>query len=253
MKRGYFMGLLEGKVAIVTGGGSGIGKGIAKIFSQENCAVVIAGRNKNRLSATSAELMQNRGEVVSIPTDVTRTEQVDQLFEKTIERFGRLDILVNNAGAFGGGRIDKIADETWHRIIATTINGTFFCSRKAFKIMKDSGGGRIINIGSVAAYRPREHSAPYSTGKAAIASLTHCIALDGREFGITASCLNPGNTLVERRADGRPGTGRDEGAEAMITVEDIARTVLLMATLSPDANLLEAVVLPIKMKYIGRG
>lgn len=247
------MGLLDGKVAIVTGGGSGIGKGIAKIFSQENCAVVIAGRNEDRLNAASVELRQNKGDVVSIPTDVTRTEQVDLLFEKTIERFGKLDILVNNAGAFGGGRIDGISDETWHRIMTTTINGTFFCSRKAFKIMKDSGGGRIINIGSVAANRPREHSAPYSTSKAAVAALTQCIALDGREFGITASCLNPGNTRVERRADGRPGTGRDEGAEEMISVEDIARTVLLMATLSPNANMLEAVVLPIKMKYIGRG
>jgi len=247
------MGLLDGKVAIVTGGGSGIGKGIAKIFSQENCSVVIAGRNESRLNAASVELRQHKGKVVSIPTDVTRKEQVELLFEKTMERFGKLDILVNNAGAFGGGRIDEISDETWHRIIATTINGTFYCSRKAFKIMKDSGGGRIINIGSVAASRPREHSAPYSTSKAAIASLTHCIALDGREFGITASCLNPGNTLVERRADGRPGTGRDEGTEEMISVEDIARTALLMATLSPDANMLEAVVLPIKMKYIGRG
>lgn len=247
------MGLLEGKVAIVTGGGTGIGKEIAKTFSRESCAVIIAGRNENRLNAALTELRQNNDKVASIPTDVSRVEQVDQLFEKTIERFKRLDILVNNAGAFGSGRIDEITDETWQRIISTNINGTFFCSRKAFKIMKDSGGGRIINIGSVAANRPREHSAPYSIGKAAIASLTHCIALDGREFGITASCLNPGNTLVQRRADGRPGTGRDEGAEAMITVEDIARTVLLMVTLSPDANMLEAVVLPIKMKYIGRG
>lgn len=247
------MGLLEGKVAIITGGGSGIGKAIARIFLEEDCSVIIAGRDEERLHRAGRELGKKGSVLVAIPTDVTILAQVKALFQRTIERFGRLDLLVNSAGAFGGSRIDEITDEMWNRVISTNLTGAFFCTREAFRIMKDAGGGRIINIGSIAVKRPREHSAPYTASKAAVWALTQCTALDGREFGISASCLNPGNTQVERRTEGRPQTGRDQGAEPIISVEEIARTALLMATLSPEASMLEAVVLPIKQKYIGRG
>lgn len=248
------MGLLDGKTAIVTGGGSGIGKGIAKIFHSEGCSVVIAGRNSDRLRTAVDEIGEDSDRFLAIPTDVTDTGQVSALFERTMEAFGSMDILVNNAGAFGGGRIDEITDETWDRVISTIVTGTFLCTREAFRIMKDAGGGRIVNIGSIAAQRARDHSAPYTTAKNAIWGLTQCTALDGREFGITASCLHPGNTSVERRRPGSSSdTGRDLGPEPMITVEDMARTALLMVTLSPEANMLETVVLPISQKYIGRG
>jgi NAD(P)-dependent dehydrogenase (short-subunit alcohol dehydrogenase family) len=254
MKGVSIMGLLDGKTAIVTGGGSGIGKGIARIFLSEGCSVAIAGRSSDRLKAAADEIGNDENRILAVPTDVTDSGQVSALFNKIMETFGRLDILVNNAGAFGGGRIDEITDETWDRVISTIVTGTFLCTREAFKIMKDAGGGRIVNIGSIAAKRARDYSAPYTAGKHAIWGLTQCTALDGREFGITASCLNPGNTSVERR---RPGdtsdTGRDQGPEPMITVEDMARTALLMVTLSPEANMLETVVLPASQKYIGRG
>ena len=247
------MGQLDGKVAIVTGGGTGIGKGIARIFLKEGCSVVIAARNAERLNATAKELSQDGLPLEAISTDVTDVNQVKALFQKTMDRFGRLDILVNNSGAFGGGRIDELTDETWNRVLSTNVTGPFLCTREAFKIMKEAGGGRIINIGSIAVKRAREHSAPYTTSKAAVWALTQCTALDGREFGISASCLNPGNTLVERRGDGHPATGLDTGVEPMISVDDIARIALLMASLPPEANMLEAVVLPVKQKYIGRG
>lgn len=247
------MGLLEGKVAVITGGASGIGKGIAGIFLAEGCSVVVAGRNAERLSAAARELGQGGLPVKAVSTDVTDSAQVNALFQKTMERFGRLDILVNNAGAFGGGRIDRITDDTWRQVIGTNLTGAFFCTREAFKIMKEAGGGRIINIGSIAAKRPRQHSAPYTSSKAAIWALTQCTSLDGRDFGIAASCLHPGNTAVERRADGHADSGRDQGAEVMIPIEDMAKTALLMATLSAEANMLETVVLPIKQEYIGRG
>jgi len=247
------MGLLDGKVAIVTGGGSGIGKGIANIFLAEGCSVVIAARNAERLNAAAQALGQGGLPVTAVPTDVTDSAQVNALFRKTMDRFGRLDILVNNAGAFGGGRIDTITDDAWNQVIGTCLTGAFFCTREAFKIMKDAGGGRIINIGSIAAKRPRHYSAPYTSSKAAVWALTQCTALDGRDFGIAASCLHPGNTAVERRADGHADSGRDQGAEVMIDVEEIAKTALLMATLSAGANMLETVVLPVKQEYIGRG
>ena len=248
------MGHLEGRAAIVTGGGTGIGKGIARIFASEGCDVVIASRNAERLAEAAEELSAHGTRVVPVPTDVTSESDVKHLFARTMEELGRVDILVNNSGAFDGGRVDLVSTEAWNRVIETNVTGPFLCTREAFAIMKDAGGGRIINIGSISAQRTRMHSAPYSTSKNAIWGLTQSTALDGREFGITASCLHPGNTEVERRGPGTvSSTGLNEDGEPMISVEEMARTVLLMVTLPPEANMLEAIVLPVTQKYIGRG
>jgi len=247
------MGTLSGKVAVVTGGGSGIGKGIAKALAGEGCAVVLASRSRERLEGAAAEIVAAGGEATAFPADVTDEEQVKGLFHATLQRYGRLDILVNSPGAFEGGRIDQLSLAAWKHVLDTNLTGPFLCTREAFAIMKDAGGGRIINVGSISAHRARMHSAPYTTSKFGIWGLTQCTALDGREFGIAASCIQPGNTLVERRSDGRTRSGRDEGPEPMIAVEDVARVALLMATLPPEVNLLEATVLPVTQTYIGRG
>lgn len=246
-------GMLKGKVALVTGGGSGIGAAIAEAFAKEGCTVVITGRTKEKLENTVKRLSSVGGAVVPMVNDVTDSKQVATLFSDVMAQFGRLDILVNNASIFGGARFDLMTDDLWHKMMGTGLDGTFYCSREAFKIMKDNGGGRIINIGSVAAFRPREFGSAYSACKAAVVALTNSIALEGREFNIAASCLHPGNTLVERRADGHPATGKDEGIEDMISAHDIARTALVMATLPEGTNMLEAVVMPLSMKYLGRG
>ncbi|MCH7982695.1 MAG: SDR family oxidoreductase [Chloroflexi bacterium] len=250
------MGQLDGKVAIVTGGGSGIGKGIAKAFVEEGCTVVIAARNADRLHAAAKELGGDAGAagpVVAIPTDVTNEEQMVNLFSKTMEWFGRLDILVSNSGAFDGAPVEDLTMEQWQRVLQVNVTGPFLGAREAFKIMKKQGGGRIINIGSISAQRPRHSSLPYSTSKYAVTGLTHSLALEGRDFGIAVSVLHPGNVMVERRADGKSTTGRDEGVEPMISTADMARTALLMATLPADANMLEAIVLPLGQDYLGRG
>ena len=247
------MGQLDGRVAIVTGGGSGIGKAIAAALCAEGCSVVIAGRNAERLLDAASKVEGTGLKVVAIPTDVTDQAQVATLFRQTIDHFGGLDILVNNAAVFDSGRIDQVSLEAWNHVIGTNVTGAFLCTREAFRIMKDDGGGRIVNIGSISAQRPRAHSAPYATSKHAIWGLTLSTALDGREFGITASCVHPGNVMVERRADGHARAGRDEGAETMISTEEIARTVLFMVTLPPEANMLEAIVLPVRQPYLGRG
>jgi NAD(P)-dependent dehydrogenase (short-subunit alcohol dehydrogenase family) len=247
------MGQLDGKVAIITGGGSGIGKGIAKAFVDEGCAVVIAARGAERLEAAAVELSSNGGTVVAIQTDVTNEEQMVSLFAKTMEQFGKLDILVNNSGAFDGGPVEDLTMVQWQRVMQVNVTGPFLGSREAFKIMKKQGGGRIINIGSIAAQKPRHSSAPYTTSKHAVWGLTQSLALEGRDHGIAVSALHPGNVWVERRGDGKSSTGRDEGPEPLISTADMGKTALVMATLSPDANMLEAIVLPLGQDYLGRG
>jgi len=243
------MAKLVGKVALVTGGNRGIGKGIALGLGLEGAALVLVARGAEELEKTRAELVARCFQVLPLVADITQEAQVREVFAKTVERFGRLDILVNNAGAFDGGPIDELTLETWDKVMAVNLRGPFLCTREAFRLMKKQGGGRIINIGSISAQRVRPGSAPYSVSKHGIWGLTQVTALEGRDFGITCSCLHPGNTLVERRQH----SGKNEDDEPMMTVEELAQTAVLMATLPPHVNMLEAIVLPAGQMYVGRG
>ncbi|MCC2669872.1 MAG: short-chain dehydrogenase/reductase [Armatimonadetes bacterium] len=243
------MARLEGKVAIVTGGNRGIGAGIARAFAREGAAVVLAARDAEKLQQTAAELEATGATVLGVPTDVTDEAGVESLFQQAMERFGRVDILVNNAGAFDGGPIDELSLETWEKVMAVNLRGPFLCTRAAFRIMKAQGGGRIINVASISAQRVRMNSGPYSTSKHGLWGLTQCTALEGRPFGIAASCLHPGNTENDRRA--LRATEADQ--EPMMTCDELAETALLMASLPPHVNMLEAIVLPVEQLYVGRG
>ena len=238
---------LEGKVALVTGASKGIGKGIARALATEGAALVITARGRTLLNEAANEIAALNVDVLAETADVAETDHVDHLFERLMNRFGRLDIVVNNAGAFEGGPIDELETETWDRVIATNLRGPFLCTRAAMRIMKQQRGGRIINIGSISAQRVRPHSAPYSTSKFGLTGLTHTTALEGREYGITCGCLHPGNVLVERREDG------DEDPEPMMAVDEIAQVALLMAVLPPHVQMLESIVLPREQLYLGRG
>jgi len=246
------MGKLDGKVAIVTGGGTGIGKGIARAFVGEGCKVVIAARDIGRLESAAAEIGVG-GTVVPVQTDVTDEGSVVALFENTLEQFDRLDILVNNSGIVAGGEIGDIPVDRWDAVMAVNVRGVFLCTREAFKIMKAAGGGRIINIGSISSHRPREGSSPYTTSKHAITGLTRSTALDGRPYGISCGQLNPGNTAVEWRTAGEQAEGMPLTVEPMIQVPDMAGAALCMATLPPEANVLELTMLPVTQPYVGRG
>jgi NAD(P)-dependent dehydrogenase (short-subunit alcohol dehydrogenase family) len=243
------MPALVSKVALITGGNRGIGKGIALGLGLEGAALVLVGRGAEELEKTRSELVARCFQVLPIVADVTDEKQVLDIFAKTIERFSRLDILVNNAGAFDGGPIDELSLETWDKVMAVNLRGPFLCTREAFRIMKKQGGGRIINIGSISAQRVRPGSAPYSTSKHGIWGLTQVTALEGRDFGITCGCLHPGNVRVERRQN----SGKTEDEEPMMSIEELAQTAVLMATLPPHVNMLEAIVLPMGQKYVGRG
>lgn len=243
------MGKLDDKVAIVTGASRGIGEAIALAFAREGCAVALGARDAGRLAAVSRRVEAAGGAALAVPADVTDEAQVEALFAATMERFGRLDILVNNAGAFDGGPLDELSLATWEKVMAVNLRGPFLCTRAAFRIMKRQGGGRILNVASISAQRVRPNAAPYGASKHGLWGLTQCTALEGRPYGIAASCLNPGNTRNERRAMALTDVDR----EPMMTCDELAETALHMVTLPPHVNILAAIVLPVEQLYVGRG
>lgn len=242
------MGKLDGKIVLVTGASQGIGLGIAEGLAAEGASLVLTARNIERLNQNAERLAQAGITVFAIRADVTDEAQVQEVFRQTQERFGRLDMLVNNAGIFDGGPVDELSVETWDRVMATNLRGPFLCTREAMRMMKPQRGGRIINIGSISAQRVRPNSAAYSTSKHGLWGLTQVTALEGRDYGITCGCLHPGNVDVETLANARSVSG-----EPVMSAADIAQAAVAMATLPPNVNMLEAIVLPIGQLYIGRG
>lgn len=239
------MGRLDDKVALVTGASRGIGRGIAEAFAREGASLILAARDAARLAQLAESLS---APALAVPSDVTDEQQVIALFQRGIERFGRLDILVNNAGVFDGGPLEELSVETWEKVMAVNLRGPFLCTREAMRVMKRQQNGRIINIASISAQRVRPNSAPYSTSKHGLWGLTQCTALEGRAHGITCGCIHPGNTEVETLAD-----ARRRSKEPVMQIEDWVETVVTMAALPPQVNLLEAIVLPREQPYIGRG
>lgn len=239
---------MVGKIALITGGGRGIGFAIARRLLQAGCRVVICGRDPDRLRAAEQALAPPGSDVLAVPADVASETEVLSLFAAIDQRFGRLEVLVNNAGAFDGGPFGELTLAAWENVIGACLTGTFLCSREAFRRMQQAGGGRILNIGSISAQRPREGSAPYSAAKFGVWGLTQAIALDGRAHGIVCSCLHPGNVLVERRRD----TGSASDSEPMMDSETIAEAAFAMLNLPPDVNFLEGIVLPRDQAYLGR-
>jgi NAD(P)-dependent dehydrogenase (short-subunit alcohol dehydrogenase family) len=243
------MGQLDGKIALVTGSSRSIGKAIAVAFAKEGASLVLAARGVDGLNATAKVIKSQGRDVEVVPTDVRIEAQIDNLFKKTLARFGRLDILVNNSGVFDGGPIDKISTEAWDNVIATNLRAPFLCTRAAFGIMKAQGGGRIINIGSISASRVRQGNAPYSSAKFGLVGLTHTTALEGREFNITCGILHPGN--VER--DNRPPSGAGWAQEPKLSQEEIAAATVYMACQPAHVNVLEIIQFHKDQLYLGRG
>jgi len=242
------MGKLDGKVAVITGGSRGIGKGIARGLAEEGASLVLAARDVESLNRTTEELQRDGATVCAVPTDVTDEGQVEALFDCTMQRFNQLDILFNNAGVVEVGPLDELGVEVWDRTMSVNLRGPFLCIRAAMRIMKKQRSGRIINIGSVFAQRVSENSGAYSTSKFGIWGLTQVAALEGRPHGIAVSCLHPGSTLVERVRDrSKPYV------DPIMEVDDVVPVAVLMASQSPEVNMLEAIVMPMNQLYIGRG
>ncbi len=240
---------LSGQTAVVTGGSTGIGLGIARSLAAAGCRVMLVGRNAERLDRASSDLSTANAQIATVAADVSLEADVQRVFAETDQVFGPVDLLVNNAGAFDGGPVEDLSFEAWNRVLGACLTGTFLCTREAFRRMKPRGRGRILNIGSISAQRPRLNSAAYTAAKFGVQGLTHATALEGRDHGICVSCLHPGNVLVERRINS--GLASDE--EPMMSVEAISRAAFTMLTMPPHVNFLEAIVLPNQQLYVGRG
>jgi NAD(P)-dependent dehydrogenase (short-subunit alcohol dehydrogenase family) len=248
----------NGKVALVTGGGSGIGKASAIALAREGFAVVVAGRRPEPLQAVVGEIEGMQGRALSVPTDVGDPEAVRNLFAKTKATYGRLDVLFNNAGFGAAAPIEELPFERWRAVIDSILHGSFLCTQEAFKIMKDQTprGGRIINNGSISAHAPRPDSAAYTSAKHAITGLTKSTSLDGRKYDIACGQVDVGNALTEmtqRMTRGVPQANGTVMVEPTMDVQNVARAVVFMATVTPDANVQFITVMATKMPFVGRG
>ena len=220
---------LTGKIAIVTGSSSGIGKAIASTFGKEGASVVVAARRKELCEKTVAQIKKRGGEAMAIQTDVTHEAQVEHLITETVKRYGRLDILVNNAGIGGGGRIESTSTETFDRVMNTNLRGTFFCCRAGFRQMKQNGGGTIINMSSVAGVQAWAGTGTYSASKHGVMALTKSLADEGRPYKIKVSAICPGGVADELVDASSEEILRSE----KINPYDIAEAAVYLATLGP--------------------
>jgi NAD(P)-dependent dehydrogenase (short-subunit alcohol dehydrogenase family) len=245
------------KVALVTGAGSGIGRAAALALLREGYAVALAGRRADALAETAALARGTRSLVV--PTDVTDPVSVKALFDATVAAFGRLDVLFNNAGT--GAPAVPIEDFDflkWKQVVDVNLTGAFLCLQAAFRVMKSQTpkGGRIINNGSISAHTPRFRSAPYTATKHAITGLTKSAALDGREHDIAVGQIDIGNAetpMTARMKDGVPQADGRLAVEPTMDVDCVAKSVVYMASLPLDANVLFLTVMATKMPFVGRG
>ena len=246
------------KVAIITGAGSNIGQRTVLALLGEGYSVTLAGRRAEALEDTAAQAGEASSRTLIVPTDVTDPASIKALFAKTKETFGRLDLLFNNAGVGAPSvPLEDLTYEQWKRVVDTNLTGSFLCTQEAFKIMKDQDprGGRIINNGSVSAHVPRVNSAPYSSTKHALTGLTKATSLDGRKYDIACGQIDIGNASIDSAQRSDTGSLQPDGSlmvEPRMDTDDIARSVVFMASLPLEANVLFITVMATKMPYVGR-
>jgi NAD(P)-dependent dehydrogenase (short-subunit alcohol dehydrogenase family) len=250
---------MTGRIAIVTGAGSGIGRVVAVSLARRGYAVALAGRRFEALSETGVMAESAGGTALCVATDVTDPASVDGLFDAVIARFGRVDLLFNNAGTNTAAvPIDTLPVDHWLDVINVNLTGTFLCLRAAFRVMKAQSpqGGRIINNGSISAHVPRPNSSAYTASKHAVTGLTKCASLDGRTFGIACGQIDIGNAatdMTERMAGGVLQADGSVRPEPVMSADHVGEAIVYMDSLPIDANVQFMTVMATNMPFVGRG
>ena len=251
--------MTNGKVALVTGAGSGIGRAAALALQGAGYDVAVAGRRTEELDKTVGRAAAGGGRMLAVPSDVSQPGPVKALFARVQEEFGRLDVLFNNAGMGAPGiPMEDLTFEQWSTVVGVNLTGAFLCAQEAIRLMKSQTpqGGRIINNGSISAQTPRPNSAPYTATKHAITGLTKSIALDGRKYNIACGQIDIGNAATEMTERMSAGIIQANGTmmvEPRMDVRHVADAVVYMAGLPLEANVLTMTVMATAMPLVGRG
>ncbi len=248
---------MAGRIAVITGAGSGIGRVSALALFDAGYSLALAGRREAALKETAALANAPPERVLIMPTDVSDREAVRRLFAATKERFNRLDLLFNNAGLNAPSiPLEELTADMWQQVIAVNVTGAFWCLKEAYTLMKTQRpqGGRIINNGSISAQVPRRHSAAYTTSKHALSGLTKSTALDGRDYNIACGQIDIGNARTEMSDRQQTLLGQQSGAvEPQMDARHVADAVLYMANLPLSVNVLFITVMANGMPFVGRG
>ena len=246
------------RTAVVTGAGSGIGKVVALALLADGWHVALAGRRQAALDAAAASSPWASRTLV-VPTDVVDPEAVGNLFDTVVRSWGRVDLLFNNAGVFAPGvPLEDLPIDHWRHVVDVNLSGMFYCIQAAFRVMKAQrpGGGRIINNGSISATTPRPNSIAYTATKHGVRGLTKAASLDGRKYDIAVGQIDIGNAATDVAAPMARGILQANGEtaiEPLMDVEIVGRSVVHMASLPLQANVMFHTVMATQMPFAGRG
>ena len=229
---------LENRVAIITGGGRGIGRATALAFAAEGADIVLAARTDSEISAVAEEVRALGRRVLAIPTDVQHKAAVDTMAAQTLETFGKVDILVNNAGVAIHNPIPKIREEDWDVTMAVNLKGVFLCTQAVFGLMCEQQSGHIVNVSSVSGKYGHVNGGAYCASKFAVVGFTETTNNEGRTHGVKASVVCPGPVDTKMRRDNHP----DDVIEHLTLPEDVAALILFLVTQPPCAHTLETVI-----------
>jgi 3-oxoacyl-[acyl-carrier protein] reductase len=222
---------LGGQVALVTGASRGIGRGIALALAEAGAQVALTARSESRLRSVEREIRERGGKALSLPADLAEESQVQAMFARLAEAYGRLDILVNNAGLGLFGALSDFTAEDFDRLIAVNLKAVFLCCREAMRLMISRRSGYIINISSVVGFKGYPKQSIYTATKHGVMGITKSLAVEAQPYGIRVSAVLPGGVDTEMAARGRPDLDRS----SLLQPEDIGRTVLFLLSLSPRA------------------
>jgi len=246
------------KTAIVTGAGSGVGKAAALALLEAGWQVVLAGRRSEPLAAVAAASGAGT-RALAVPADVSDPDSVQALFASALQVFGRVDLLFNNAGVNAPGvPLEDLTVAQWKNVVDINLSGMFYCIQAAFRAMKAQTppGGRIINNGSISATTPRPNSIAYTATKHAVTGLTKAASLDGRKYDIAVGQIDIGNAATEmaqRMAKGVPQASGEIAIEPLMDVAIVGQSIVYMASLPLEANVMFHTVMATKMPFAGRG